>query len=159
MDRPTYREELIRIIGDDQALMEVIGHEIRDGKISDQTYARIFSLLFFTRLDGAECINYSKASTQWRRGKKPISDVKLFGLMAQVCDAIRYSILDSWQGCLVSALTSDKVVQQIESELDCMESMGHVQSILHLASEMMVFTNTNGQFSWDAPEDTGEEDA
>ena len=152
MEKPDYHRKIMELVGEDEELLRLVQGDIRESKISDWTYAKVFSDMFFARLGTNESISYSKAAGEWRRGRIRISDLKLVGLLATVCDIVRYAVLDSWQGCLVSALTEEKLPQKLERDLDDMETLEHLKSILSLAQASMTFTNMDGAFKWDDEE-------
>lgn len=158
MPEQDYQKALAELAGGDEELVGLVRNEIRSGRLTERTYAKVFALMYFTRMDAAQCVSYSKASAQWRWGKKPISEIRVYGLVANACDLIRLVILASWQDCLVSVLASEKVLQKLETDLDGMEKLERVKEMLAIAGTMMVYTNSDGQFNWgsqDAAEEGG----
>lgn len=152
MAKYDYHNRLMELLDGDEELLSQVQGEIRESKISEKTYAKVFATLYFARLGAGECISYSKASSEWRCGKRHISDLKLVGMIANVGDVIRNAILDAWYSSLISALTDSKITQKLEEELDAMETLAHVTGILKTAEGLMTYTNTDGQFKWDDPD-------
>lgn len=163
MLKQEYHERLMELLGGDEELLRQVQSEIRESGISEAAYAKVFSAVCFARTDVNERIGYSKASSEWRCGKKHVSDLKLVGIIAQVGDIIRFTILDAWYESLISSLTDDKIAQKLEDELDAMETLSHVTGILKTAEGLMTYTNPDGQFKWDdadcEDEDTASEGA
>jgi len=147
-----YHNRLMELLDGDEELLRQVQGEIRDSKISERTYAKVFATLYFARLGAGECISYSKASSEWRCGKNHISDLKLVGMIANVSDVIRSAILDAWYSSLISALADSKTIQKLEDALIAMETLSHVTGILKIAEGLMTYTNTDGQFKWDDPD-------
>lgn len=153
-----YKDLALEIV-QDQTILDMIKDEVAREKISLKTYAKVFAILFFNGSKEDEAISWSKAGKEWRRGRKAISDVKLFGAISKTCDAIRYVVLDDWESCIISNLVPAKVLTTLENSMDDMEAMDKVQSILKIASEYMVYSNSNGIVDWNNADELQDPDS
>lgn len=158
----TNHERLLDLLHDREEFIPLIHDSLAEHHISDDSYAQIFRLIHFSMADSPENeVAFCKGTKEWRRGKRPLSDAKLFVLLNQVCDIVRYYVLSSWDECIFSAWTSDsKEVLKVEREMETMEGLAQLRAILKGAAEMMVY-NSDGAIDWStaAGDDSGISDA
>lgn len=142
------KELFLERIGNQTDLIPQIYNILAKDHISDKSYAAIFQLIFFDNAAKKEdVIAYCKATGDWRRGSRPISDIKLICVLDKVCEIIRYYVLASWDECIFSAWCSDEEVTKALHEMDDMETMEHMKNISQIASESMVYSS-DGTFTW-----------
>jgi hypothetical protein len=142
------KEMLLDLLQQRQELLPVIHSILADDGISEVSYANVFSLVFFSEAQDVESeIAYCKGAEEWRQGKITLTDAKLFSLLAQVCDIVRYYVLASWDDCILSAWGKGKEILKAEKEMTEMESLAHLHNILKIASESMVY-NSDGVMAW-----------
>lgn len=142
------KEHLLELIQNRTELIPFIHDILAEHHLSDTSYASIFRLAFSSMaVSPEEEVAYCKGTKEWKIGKKSLSDVKLFCLLSQVCDIVRYYVLSSWDECIFSAWTSDKEVVKAEQEMNALESLSHLRGILKIASETMVY-NSDGTLEW-----------
>jgi len=130
-------ELALSLARDDMDLLEDIHEAIMKDGISDNTYAKVFTLMYHTYSTEEEHISYAATEKEWKRGGRTLSDMKLFTALNQSCELVRAYTLASWENCVFSAWVSKKEVQKTEEKMDSMESMVHAKAILDLASELM----------------------
>ena len=152
----TNKEQLMELLHGRKEIIPLIHDILAEHNISDVAYAQVFALLFSTMATNEdEEVAYCKATKDWRLGKKPLSDVKLFCLMSKVCDVVRCYVLSSWEECIFSAWVTSKDVAKAEQEMNLLESLSHVRAILKLAAEQMPYSG-NGTISWNLSDSDGE---
>jgi len=151
------KDVLLDLLQQRQELLPLIHDILAEDAISETSYANVFSLVFFAE---AQCddkeVAYCKGAEEWRQGKIALTDAKLFSLLAQVCDIIRYYVLASWDDCILSAWGNSKEILRVEKEMTEMESLAHLNNILKIASTSMVYTS-DGVMAWDNEDDLEED--
>ena len=81
-------------------------------------------------------------------GKRTMSDVRLFGLLAKVCDVIHLYVKSSWEDCIFSAWLDDSEMVKAEREMLTMESLTHARAILKSAANSVATYNNDGKMDW-----------
>lgn len=154
----TNKESLLELLHQREDLLPVIHSILAEDAITETSYANVFSLVFFTETEDSNSeVAYCKGAEEWRQGKQTLTDAKIFALLAQVCDIVRYYVMASWDECILSAWGNSKEIVKVEKEMSEMESLPHLHNILKIASESMVYTS-DGVIPWIEEEDLGEDE-
>ena len=148
------KEQLMRLLDGRAELLPAIHDVLAEHHLSDAAYASIFQLLCSTMVtDPSDEIAFCSPTQEWTKGRRTISDVKLFGLMDKVCDIIRLYVRSSWEECIFSAWISDQELVREEKAMTEMESLAHIRSVLKIASTTMVYSS-DGTMDWHDSEET-----
>lgn len=148
-------ELALTLAHNDIDLLEDVHETIMGTGISDETYAKIFSLMYGGDDD---LIRYFPSEKVWRRNGQQLSDMKVFTALDKTCELIRAYVLASWENCVFSAWVPRKEVQKAEEKMDTQESIAHAKAILSLAAETMASESSGSpKIDWAADEDGGAE--
>lgn len=147
------KDQLIDLLDGRQDLIPQIHDALAEHHISDASYADVFRILYCTiDRDPGQELSYSPAAKEWQMGKRVMSDVRLFGLLAKVCDVIHLYVRASWEECIFSAWLDDTEIVKAEREMQTMESLSHARAILNAAANAVSYTN-DGKMDWGNLED------
>lgn len=142
------KDQLIDLLDGRQDLIPQIHDALAEHHISDASYADVFRILYCTiDRDPSQELSYSPATKEWQMGKRVLSDVRLFGLLAKVCDVIRLYVRASWEECIFSAWLDDTEIVKAEREMQTMESLSHARAILKAVADAVSYTN-DGKMDW-----------
>ena len=151
-------ELALSLVHNDMDLLEDVHETIMENGISDDTYAKVFSLMFNSNRSDENRITFSSVEKEWKKNDRTLSDIKLFTALNQSCELVRAYVLASWENCVFSAWVSKKEVQKAEERMDSMESMAHAKTILALAAEMMSSEALGStKIDWAAEDDDGDD--
>lgn len=148
------KETLLKLLDGQMELLPLIHDVLAEHHLSETAYAHVFKLVNYEMVsDPSDKVAYCSATKEWKKGKKVISDVKLFGLLDKVCDIIHLYVRVSWEECIFSAWVADTELVKAEDAMTEMESLSHIRNVLKAASADMVYS-TDGTMEWhDEPED------
>jgi len=142
------KETLLKLLGGRAELIPLIHDVLAEHHLSENAYASIFKLVDYEKAaEPADIISYCAPTKEWKRGKRAISDVKLFGQLDKVCDIIHLYVKVSWEECIFSAWVEDHELVKAEKTMAEMESLSHIRNILKIASEGMVYSS-DGTMEW-----------
>ena len=145
------KEQLLELIGHRNDALNIIRNILAENGISDKAYAQIFQLLYYTLADGQDHeVAYCKETKEWRMGKTPLSDLKLFCLLGRVHEVVRYYVLSSWDDCILSSwITEMPMLDKIKADMLTMENLTHLRSIFKIAVETMIYSS-DSSIAWES---------
>lgn len=156
------KKELIEMANGKEELLEEIDAIIHQFALTEKMYARVFCLLNFDSLPRCEQLTFSPADKAWMRNGRTLSDVKLFSILSNVCDVVREYVNYSWESCVFSSWMSNRELQKAEKDMDNMESLVKMKSVIRIAADFMRTDDHSGKVRWDdvepADEPTEDED-
>jgi len=141
------RERLNELLAGQIEILPAVHDILAEHHISDISYAKVFQLLYSASACEGSKVSFCNGTQEWKMGKRSLSDARLFCLLGNVCDVIHSYVLASWEECIFSAWSSDKEVLKVEREMDEMENLTHLRSILKLAAPNMLFSS-DGTIDW-----------
>lgn len=152
----------MELVGHRPETISVIKNILAENGISDRAYAQIFQLMFYDYADGQENeVSYCKSTKEWRIGKKPLSDLRLFCLLSKVHEIVRTFVLSSWDDCIFSSWVGElPALEKARSDMMIMENLTHLRGILKAAVDNMEY-KADGRVDWDSEtdvEDTADHD-
>lgn len=143
------KDQLIDLLDGRQDLIPQIHDALAEHHISDASYADIFRILYCSvDHDPGQELSYNPSTKEWQMGKRTMSDVRLFGLLAKVCDVIHLYVKSSWEDCIFSAWLDDSEMVKAEREMLTMESLTHARAILKSAANSVATYNNDGKMDW-----------
>lgn len=150
-----YYDRALALAEDDPDLIDSIHEILRKEGISEEAYAQAFALVFYKDKadDETSRISCSEAEKVWKRGGKPLSDVKLFSALNQCCDLVHNYVLASWENCVLSAWASKREIQKSEKDMEALESLAHAKNILALAASRMPDDNREPRINFASGEE------
>lgn len=153
----TNKEQLIDLIGHRTEAIPVIKDILAESGISDKAYAQIFKLIYFDLAESQEHeISFCKSTKEWRIGKKPLSDLRLFCLLGKVHEIVWSFVLSSWDECIFSSWISEMpALEKAKTDMTAMETMPHLRGILKIAIENMAF-KSDSRVDWGSDTDVDE---
>jgi len=133
------KARLMELLHGRAELVPLIHDILAENQLSEEAYAQVFQLVFSSKPNSSEDeVSFCRDAKEWVQGGKPLSGVKLFCVLNQVCDIIRFYTLASWEECIFSAWGSDKEVLAAQEKMHEMESIAHMRSVLKLSAENML---------------------
>lgn len=149
MSMSSNKEKLMDLLNDRAELLPLIHDVLAEHHITEASYAHIFRVLYSTMADDSDEVAYCSVTKEWKCGKKTLSDIKVFNLLGQVCDIVRYYVRMSWDECIFSAWLPDQELMKVEQSMTSMEGLSHVRGILKIAAANMVYSS-DGTMDWTA---------
>ena len=135
-----YYSKALSRADEDPDLLDSVHKIIKEKALTEEAYAEVFELLFSTAKPEKERLVYYPTEQVWKRGNRPMSDMKLFAAINQCCELIYAYVFYSWHNSVFAGWLPRKELTKAEDIMAEMESLAHSKNILSLAAAKMSAT-------------------